>query len=379
MENREKLRIDLKERSYDIWIGTNLIKNSTEIILSLIRSNHIIIITDKNIANYWLKPLCLALRSKKLNVNHIILPPGEKTKSYLHLQKLTKQLFNYKVSRKTMLIALGGGVVGDITGFAAAITLRGLDYIQIPTTLLSQVDSSVGGKTGINTPNGKNLIGSFHQPRAVISDLKTLSTLPKRQLLAGYAEIIKYGIIADPTFYKWLISNNGQKVVDGDVQAQCHAIKQSCLLKANIIKIDELENNKRMLLNMGHTFGHALELESGFSKKLLHGEAVAIGLVMALDLSVKLGLCNSINSKILKTHLIEIGLPVGLHNIAETNWSADNLIANMQQDKKTEDGNLTFILIKAIGKPIITQNVDKKPLRELLKKYLNTKNQKYSI
>ena len=376
MGNREKLRIELAERSYDIWIGANLIQDSAEIILSLIRSNHIIIVTDKNIANYWLKPLCVALHSKKIRVNQIILPPGEKTKSYLHLQKLTKQLFNYKVSRKTMLIALGGGVVGDITGFAAAITLRGLDYIQIPTTLLSQVDSSVGGKTGINTPNGKNLIGSFHQPRAVISDVKTLFTLPKRQLLAGYAEVIKYGIIADPTFYKWLLGNNGQKVIDGDIQAQCHAIKQSCLLKANIIKVDELENNKRMLLNMGHTFGHALELEAGFSKRLLHGEAVAIGLVMALDLSVKLGLCPPIELKMLKNHLIQIGLPVGLCDIAGTDWSANNLIDNMQQDKKTENGKLTFILTKGIGKPIITQSVDKKKLRELLKKYLNTKKQK---
>jgi 3-dehydroquinate synthase len=253
-------------------------------------------------------------------------------------------------------VALGGGVIGDLTGFAAAILLRGLDFVQVPTTLLAQVDSSVGGKTGIDSPQGKNLIGSFHQPRLVLADTEALSTLPRRELLAGYAEIVKYGLIDDPEFFHWL-ETHGHKVIDGDPEARLHAIYKSCQAKARIVAADERESGQRALLNLGHTFGHALEAETGFSEALLHGEAVAIGMVMAFELSVRLGLCPAEDAERLRRHLAAVGLPTDPGHIEGRVFSPAALIEHMTRDKKVRDGRMTFVLARGIGQAFLTRDV----------------------
>jgi len=256
-------------------------------------------------------------------------------------------------------------VIGDITGFAAASALRGIDFIQVPTTLLSQVDSSVGGKTGINSPHGKNLIGAFHQPRLVIADTATLDTLPRREVLAGYAEVAKYGLIRLPDFFAWL-EENGRRVVDGDSAARRHAVTVSCRAKADIVGVDERESGDRALLNLGHTFGHALEAATGFGQTLLHGEGVAIGMVMAFDLSVKLGLCPAEDARRARAHLAAVGLPVRAADVAGVAWDVDGLVRSMAKDKKVQDGRITFILAEGIGKAFTRRDVDAASVRAVL-------------
>ena len=269
--------------------------------------------------------------------------------------------------------ALGGGVIGDLVGFCAAITLRGLNFIQIPTTLLAQVDSSVGGKTGINMPQGKNLIGAFHQPKLVLADISTLDTLSARDLRSGYAEIVKYGLIDDKEFFNWL-EINGPGVIGIDVKAdqrkRRHAITSSCKIKSEIVTADETEQGKRALLNFGHTFGHALEAKTGFSNALTHGESISIGMSMAFDLSVRLGICPSEDRDRIKKHLRLCGLPIQLNELNVNSWSSSMLLDLMHQDKKVSGGKITFILTHGIGKPIITNDVDLIDVTAILDEYL---------
>lgn len=353
----EKVRVELAERSYDILIGRGLIAASGTYIPPLLAKKHVIIITDANVAKLHLEALEHALVPAGVKVDSIIMPAGEATKSFAEVERLTSLLLDMKVERGTTLVALGGGVIGDLTGFVAAITLRGIDFIQVPTTLLAQVDSSVGGKTGINTPHGKNLVGAFYQPRLVLADTATLDTLPRRELLAGYAEVAKYGLIDEPDFFTWLEAN-GMDVVEGDEAARRHAIAVSCRAKARIVGADERESGARALLNLGHTFGHALEAECGFSDELLHGEGVAIGMMMAFDLSVTLGLCPAEDAARLQRHLASVGLPTAPGAVQGRFWSAERLVEHMGRDKKVKDGRIGFVLARGIGKSFHPAHVE---------------------
>jgi 3-dehydroquinate synthase len=302
-----------------------------------------------------LKALESALSMSDFAHHHLILPAGEATKSFSHFEDLLGKILALHPDRKTALIALGGGVIGDITGFAASVLLRGMPFIQIPTTLLSQVDSSVGGKTAINSPHGKNLIGAFYQPKAVLADIDTLKTLPKRELLAGYAEVVKYGVIDHPAFFAWL-EINAPKILKHDTAAVTHAVYTSCEAKARIVQADEHESNVRALLNLGHTFGHALEKETGYSAQLLHGEAVALGTLMALHASITRGICPQTDFDRFDAHLKAMGMPTRLSHI-RPDWDAAALTSYCYHDKKAEAGNLTFILTRGIGEAFICKDM----------------------
>ena len=365
----ETLHVPMGERSYDIFIGDGAISHAGSLIKDILKAPRAIIVTDENITPSWLEPLKTSLNDAGIKTREIILPPGEHTKSVSHLEQLLDNLLENNIDRKTTLIALGGGVIGDLTGFAAAVVMRGVDFVQVPTTLLSQVDSSVGGKTGIDTRFGKNLIGTFHQPRAVITDTSTLDTLPMRERLCGYAEVIKYGVINDREFYDWLIEN-GQKVLDGNPAARREAVRRSCANKAEIVAADEREQGLRALLNLGHTFGHALEAQIGFEDKLKHGEAVSIGMVMALELSVRLTMASETDRDSLRDHLKTVGLPVDLKGLAGGNWTADALLDHMGRDKKTQDGKLTFILARAIGNSFVANDVDHDAVKGVLEGFI---------
>jgi len=366
----ECLRLDLGRRSYDIVVGEGLLETAGERIAPLMRGNSAVIISDDTVAPIYLDRVATSLEKSDIGVSSIVVPAGEQTKTFDHLQNLTERLFKASVERTTMLVALGGGVIGDLAGFAAAITMRGLDFVQIPTTMLAQVDSSVGGKTGINSAFGKNLIGAFHQPRLVLADLETLDTLPHRQLQAGYAEVVKYGLIDNIAFFDWL-NSNGPSLLAGDRSAQRHAVLTSCATKASIVAEDEREHGRRALLNLGHTFGHALEAETGYGEALLHGEAVAIGMVMAFDFSVQLGLCPTADAERLRRHLLGVGLPVDVSGLATPAWTAERLVAHMGLDKKVANGVLTFILSRGIGKAIISRDVKTDDLTRFLNGFIN--------
>lgn len=361
----ETLHVPMGERSYDIHVGDGAVARAGDILKDVLRAPRVVIVTDENVAPDWLEPLQQSLESAGIRQRAVVLPPGEHTKSMQHLETLLDNLLEHNIDRKTTLIALGGGVIGDLTGFAAAVVMRGVDFVQVPTTLLSQVDSSVGGKTGIDTRHGKNLVGAFHQPRAVITDTLTLDTLPMRERLCGYAEVVKYGVINDREFFDWL-RENGQKVLDGDAAARREAVLRSCANKAEIVADDEREAGLRALLNLGHTFGHALEAQVGFEDKLKHGEAVAIGMVMALDLSVRLAMINEADRYLLSDHLTNVGLPTDLSGLAGDNWTADVLLEHMGRDKKTQDGKLTFILARAIGNSFVANDIDRETVRAVL-------------
>lgn len=363
------LTVELGERSYDILIGAGLLTSAGELIRPILTEPSVITITDTNVEKHWLWSLQESLEAAGVAHQSIVLAPGEETKDYSHFEDLTGKLLDAKVERRTTLIALGGGVIGDLVGFAAAVTLRGLDFVQVPTSLLAQVDSSVGGKTGINTPQGKNLIGAFHQPRLVLADTATLDTLPARAVREGYAEAVKYGLINDADFFAWL-ETNGKSVIDGDAEARRHTVFESCKAKAAVVAADEREQGQRALLNLGHTFGHALEAHSGYSDALHHGEAVAIGIVMAFDLSVRMGLCPADDRDRVCRHFKAVGLPVGLDGVADGSWSADRLIERMGQDKKVRSGSLTFVLVRGIGGAFVTGDVDLGDLSAVLEEHL---------
>jgi 3-dehydroquinate synthase len=362
------LRVELGARSYDIIIGPGLVAQAGKRIAPLLASRRAIIVTDAHIASLYLVSLTASLEAVGIKHHHVILPAGEQTKSFAELERLLDTLLSFNPDRKTALIALGGGVIGDITGFSASVLLRGIDFIQIPTTLLAQVDSSVGGKTGINAPQGKNLIGSFHQPRLVLSDTDTLATLPRRELLAGYAEIVKYGIIHDYAFFEWLEAH-GVKALSGDQEALTHMIQKSCEAKALIVGQDEREAGLRAILNFGHTLGHALEAETGFSDRLLHGEAVGIGMMLALELSVMRGLLPASDLARVEKHLKAAGLKTSPREAAPA-WNAGRLIEHCYHDTKAHSGGLTFILAEKIGKTSIFHDVKREELEALLAKVL---------
>ncbi len=369
----ERLGVDLGERSYDILIGAGLLADAGRLIAPVLRSRRVAVITDRNVADAGhLATLETALAVADIASRTIILEPGEQTKDFAHLEQVIGDLLASGIDRKTTLIALGGGVIGDLTGVCAALTLRGIDFVQVPTTLLAQVDSSVGGKTAINTAQGKNLVGAFYQPRLVLADTGVLDTLPPRELQAGYAEVVKYGVIDMPDFFDWL-EGNGPAVLAGDAAARRRAILTCCDAKARIVSADETEQGQRALLNLGHTFGHALEAETGYGGGLLHGEAVAIGMVMALTLANRLGHCKGNDAARLRAHLDATGLPGDLSRLDTGGWTADRLLGHMMKDKKTEDGKLTFILARAIGEAFIEHDVPTVPVADVLNEFLSAR------
>ena len=350
--------VHLAERSYDISIGQNLIANAGGLIAPFLKRPFAVIVTDENVAKAHLSTLEKSLAGSGVETKSIILPAGETTKSYKYLAVLCDGLLEAGVERRDVVIALGGGVIGDITGFAASILRRGVNFIQIPTSLLAQVDSSVGGKTGINSPLGKNLIGAFHQPIAVLADLDVLNTLPKRQRAAGYAEVAKYGLLGDAVFFDWLDKNVETIIAGGnDISAMAHAVQTSCAMKARIVAEDETETGVRALLNLGHTFGHALEAATGFSDRLLHGEAVSIGMVQAFKFSEQLGHCAKGTHERVDKHLKRAGLPTHSSEIPGKLPPKEKLLELMRQDKKAVGGKLTFILARSIGDTFIAKGV----------------------
>ncbi|MBM3570913.1 MAG: 3-dehydroquinate synthase [Alphaproteobacteria bacterium] len=361
----KSVRVGLGERSYDILVGPGLVAQAGRHMAPALRQQRVVVVTDQHVAVHHLDALLRSLTAHGIRHEHIILPPGEQTKDFAHLQRLLGDILALKPERRTALVALGGGVVGDLTGFAASIVLRGIDFIQIPTSLLAQVDSSVGGKTGIDTEFGKNLVGSFYQPRMVLCDTDALDTLPRRQLLAGYAEIAKYGCLGDATFFSWL-EGHGRHVIDGNAAARRRAVVASCKAKAAVVAADEREEGPRALLNLGHTFAHALEAETGYGAELLHGEAVAVGIVLAFDLSARLGLCALDQAARVRRHFAAIGLPADLADLDRPTWDPNRLIEHMSRDKKVRDGRATFILARAIGQAFIARDVPQAEVRALL-------------
>ncbi len=363
------VKVDLAGRAYDIAIGPGLIDRVGELSAKLLAAPRVIIVTDDTVAPLYGARLTASFKNAGVDTQTVVVPAGENSKKFERFGALMNELLDRRPDRKITLVALGGGVVGDLTGFAAAVLLRGVDFIQVPTTLLAQVDSSVGGKTGINTRHGKNLVGAFYQPRLVVADTDVLDTLPRRELLAGYAEVAKYGLIDDPEFWDWC-EQNGAAVLAGDAARRTYAIERSCRAKARIVAADERETTDlRALLNLGHTFGHALEAETGFGPDLLHGEAVGAGMAMAFDLSARLGLCPETDAERVRRHLGGVGLPVRLRTIGGDNrrtWDAAKLIEHMRGDKKAEAGRLTFVLARGIGKAFVTREVDERALGALL-------------
>jgi len=363
------VRVDLAGRSYDIVIGPGLIDRAGALCRPLLARPRVIIVSDETVAQLYGARLAASFDKAGIRSAAVTVPAGEGSKEFAAFGRLMNDLLDQRPDRKTTLVALGGGVVGDLTGFAAAVLLRGVDFVQVPTTLLAQVDSSVGGKTGINTRHGKNLVGAFYQPRLVLADTEVLDSLPRREMLAGYAEVAKYGLIDQPDFFAWC-EKNGAALLAGDAAQRAHAIEQSCLAKARIVAADEHETTDlRALLNLGHTFGHALEAETGFGPDLLHGEAVGAGMAMAFDLSARLGLCPPADAERVRHHLGSIGLPVRLRSIGGDNrrqWQARRLIDHMRGDKKAEGGNLTFVLVRGIGKAFVSRDVDERALDALL-------------
>jgi len=360
--------VALGERSYIIHIGSGLLSQAGALMAPLLAQPRVLIVSDEDVAPHHLPDLTKSLKSAGIHHDTVLLPPGEGSKSFAGFESLINQLLALKPDRKTTLIALGGGVIGDLCGFAASVLLRGVDFIQIPTTLLAQVDSSVGGKTGINAPAGKNLIGSFHQPVSVLIDTDTLATLPEREMKAGYAEIVKYGALGDAVFFDWLEAH-GAQVLARQPAALAQAIETSCRAKAAIVAADEREEGKRALLNFGHTFGHALEAETGFSDQLLHGEAVAIGMVMAARLSQHLGLCEAAVEQRLAAHLQAVGLPTRPHDIRPA-WDIDAICRHFYGDKKTEGGKLNFVVLNGIGEALVRKGVDPAIARRVISELL---------
>ena len=363
------MTVALGARSYEILVGRGLLAQAGRLSRPVLTEPRVIIVTDETVAGLYLATVESSFAEAGVAHGSIVLEAGEQTKDFAHFERLIGRLLDARAERGTTLVALGGGVIGDITGFAAAVTLRGLNFVQMPTTLLAQVDSSVGGKTGINAPQGKNLIGAFHQPRLVLADTDALNTLPPRELRAGYAEVVKYGVLGDAAFFGWL-EKNGAGVLEGDADARRHAVLTSCRAKAEIVGADEREHGQRALLNLGHTFGHALEALAGYGDALHHGEAVAVGMVMACDLSVRLGLCPPADRDRVLGVLKAAGLPVGLKGVAGPGWSAEALLDRMGQDKKIRRGSLTLILIKGIGKAFITRDVGGDDIRAVLDDHL---------
>ena len=351
-----RIPVALGARSYDVVIEAGLLARAGDYLAPLARGRNMVIVTDANVRPH-LATLQASLAAAGIDSEAIVLPPGEGTKSWQQLEALTDRLLDLGVERGDHVVALGGGVIGDLVGFACAILKRGCHFVQVPTTLLAQVDSSVGGKTAINTRAGKNLIGAFHQPSLVLIDPTTLDTLPARQVRAGYAEVVKYGLIDDPDFFAWCEAN-GTRLLAGEADARAYAIAHSVAAKARIVAADERETSgTRALLNLGHTFGHALEAEAGFSDRLLHGEAVAAGMALAFAYSAEHGLAPARDTERVARHLRAVGLPDGIR-AAGIEASGERLVAHMLHDKKMDAGTLPFLLARGIGQTFLDRGVD---------------------
>jgi 3-dehydroquinate synthase len=361
--------VALGERAYDIVIGRDVLRSLGGRVAALRPGARTAVVTDRTVAKFWLEKTEASLSAAGVATSRIIVDEGEGSKTYAGLEQVSEALIAAKIERNDLVVALGGGVVGDLAGFAAAILRRGVDFVQVPTSLLAQVDSSVGGKTGINSPRGKNLLGAFHQPVLVVADSAVLDSLSPRQFRAGYAEIAKYGVLGDAAFFAWLQANHADIFTGGP--AREHAIATSCRAKAAIVARDERETGERALLNLGHTFGHALEAATGFSDRLFHGEGVAVGIVLAAELSAELGLIAPSDAARVGHHLAAVGLPTRLRDIAgfaqEGLADADALMALMAQDKKVKRGRLTLILLQAVGRAVIAPDVEPSLVRDFLK------------
>jgi 3-dehydroquinate synthase len=359
--------VNLLDRSYPILIGKGVLSFHEMWLPRDIAQRKVYIVTDENVLSPHVERLQKALSDRVPQLMTYVLSPGEQAKSFSCYQQILEWLLKNGVNRHSLIIAAGGGVVGDLAGFVAASILRGIDFIQVPTTLLAQVDSSVGGKTGINSEQGKNLIGAFYQPKNVVIDLDTLATLPHREILAGYAEIVKYGLLGNIRFFEWL-EQNGHKVCAGDTDALSYAIETSCKMKAEIVQQDEREENGlRALLNLGHTFAHALETACEYDGRLLHGEAVGIGLVLAGRLSEKLGLISPSESERIKSHLQSLGMKTEISDITPpVTVSADDLLALMQKDKKMTPDGLAFVVLQKLGRAKLDKAVTASQVRALL-------------
>jgi len=360
----------LGERSYEVAIGTGLLPDAGARLEAFFRRPRTVIVSDETVAGLHLETLQNGLRAKGIVSEAVIVPPGESSKSWPMFERVVEALLAAKVERDDVVIALGGGVIGDLAGFACAALRRGVDFIQIPTSLLAQVDSSVGGKTGINSPLGKNLIGAFHQPRHVMIDIDVLDTLSGREFLSGYGEVVKYGLLGDADFFEWL-ERSGPRLRDGDKVARIEAVERSVSAKAGIVSRDEKEHGERALLNLGHTFAHALEAATGYSDRLLHGEAVSIGMGLAFGLSARLGLCAQETPSRVAEHFAGMGLKRTLADIPGSLPDADGLIALMAQDKKVQDGVTAFILARGIGDAFVTRDVPPEAVHDVLTEALS--------
>jgi 3-dehydroquinate synthase len=358
------VKVALGERSYDIVIGRGLLGSLGRRIAELRPGARVSIVSDENVAKLHLPAAVGALRGAGLQASTIVVAPGESSKSFSVLEQVCEQLIAARVERGDLVVALGGGVIGDLAGFAAAVVRRGLDYVQVPTSLLAQVDSSVGGKTAIDSAHGKNLVGAFHQPILVLADTGLLDTLSPREFRAGYAEVAKYGLLGDAAFFAWLEANWRDLFAGG--AAREHAIAVSCRMKAAIVARDERETGERALLNLGHTFGHAFEAAAGFSGRLLHGEAISLGMACAFEFSARRALLPAAEAERVVRHLAAVGLPTQLSEVAGGLPAVDRLMELIAQDKKVKRGQLTFILARGIGNAFIAPDVDAGEVRAFL-------------
>jgi len=364
------VRVDLGARAYDVRIGQGLIARAGDEIAPLLKRRRVTVVTDETVASLHLEALRDGLGD--IAMTALALPAGEATKGWSQFSRTVDWLLAEQVERRDVMIAFGGGVIGDLAGFAAAVLRRGVRFVQIPTTLLAQVDSSVGGKTGINSVHGKNLIGAFHQPSLVLADTDVLASLPARDFLAGYGEVVKYGLLGDAAFFEWL-ERNGPAMAAGDMGARQQAVTRSVEMKARIVERDETEEGDRALLNLGHTFCHALEAATGYSDRLLHGEGVAIGCALAFELSQRLGLCAQEAPSRVRAHLKAMGMKCDIADIPGDLPGAEALLALMAQDKKVVDGRLRFILARAIGDAFVTDAVDTATVLQLLREALGNR------
>ena len=360
-----KISVGLGDRAYDVRIGAGLLTEAGTHIRPFLKRGRVAVVSDATVWALHGEALTAALQRADIIASPIIVPAGEGSKSFEMLARVSDDLLALELDRGDLIVAFGGGVVGDLAGFAAAIYKRGIDFVQIPTTLLAQVDSSVGGKTAIDTPRGKNLIGAFHQPRLVLADLDVLATLPHREMQAGYAEVIKYGLLGDFAFFEWLEAN-GPQVLSRKAEALSRAVARSVEMKAEIVAQDEREAGRRALLNLGHTFGHALEAETGYGEALLHGEAVAAGMAMAFRFSARQGFCPRQDAERAQAAIAAVGLPVRMAEVAGHPFDAEALVRHMGQDKKAEGGRLTFILARALGEAFVAKDVDAAAIRDFL-------------
>jgi 3-dehydroquinate synthase len=372
LEGLRRVPVELGERAYDVLVGSGLLARAPALIGQVLEGARCAIVTDENLARYHLPALEAGLGAAGRHAGTVVLPAGEATKSFHHLAALCERLLELGIERGDAVVALGGGVIGDLAGFAASILRRGVRYVQIPTTLLAQVDSSVGGKTGINTPQGKNLIGAFHQPSLVLADTSLLASLPLREMRAGYAEVVKYGLLGDASFFEWL-ERSRDAIFAHDPRALSEAVGRCVAMKAQIVARDERESGERALLNLGHTFGHALEAWTGYCDRLLHGEAVAIGMAMAFRLSEELDLCPPQTAARVAAHLKSAGLPTRIQDIgAKELPSAGHILDLMRQDKKVRSGRLMLILVRDIGQAFSTREVGESQIAAALQRELGS-------